>query len=45
MDTSKIKEHMDVISADRKTVGKVDHVDTHVHLDKPAAEVTAHWAG
>ncbi|WP_233023392.1 DUF2171 domain-containing protein [Rhodopseudomonas boonkerdii] len=75
MDTSKIKEHMDVISADRKTIGKVDHlegsdqikltkssspdgahhhfipvdwvdhVDTHVHLNKPAAEVTAHWAG
>jgi hypothetical protein len=27
MDTSQIKEHMDVISADRKTVGKVDHLD------------------
>src|SRR3977135_1695383 len=26
-DTSKIKEHMDVISSDRKTVGKVDHLD------------------
>ncbi len=75
MDTSKIKEHMDVISADRKTVGKVDHlegadqikltksnspdgahhhfipvdwvdhVDAHVHLNKDAKEVTAHWAG
>lgn len=26
-DTSKIAEHMDVISSDRKTVGKVDHMD------------------
>src|SRR6266436_324117 len=26
-DTSKIKEHMDVISSDRKTVGQVDHLD------------------
>ncbi|MBR0925152.1 hypothetical protein ABH973_002349 [Bradyrhizobium ottawaense] len=24
---SKIKEHMDVISSDRKMVGKVDHLD------------------
>jgi hypothetical protein len=24
---SKIKEHMDVISSDRKVVGKVDHLD------------------
>ena len=23
--TSQIKEHMDVISSDKKTVGKVDH--------------------
>jgi hypothetical protein len=26
-DTSQVKEHMDVISSDRKTVGKVDHLD------------------
>ena len=26
-DVSKIKEHMDVISSDRKVVGKVDHLD------------------
>src|SRR3982074_1404878 len=26
-DTSRIREHMDVISSDRKTVGKVDHLD------------------
>ncbi|MET0221809.1 MAG: DUF2171 domain-containing protein [Tardiphaga sp.] len=26
-DLSEIKEHMDVISADRKMVGKVDHLD------------------
>src|ERR1700748_2750157 len=26
-DISKIREHMDVISSDRKTVGKVDHLD------------------
>jgi hypothetical protein len=26
-DTSQIKEHMDVISSDKKTVGKVDHLD------------------
>lgn len=26
-ETSQIKEHMDVISSDRKTVGKVDHLD------------------
>jgi hypothetical protein len=26
-DTSKIKEHMDVISSDRKTVGQVDHLE------------------
>ncbi len=25
--TSQIKEHMDVISSDRKTVGKVDHLE------------------
>jgi len=25
--TSMIKEHMDVISSDRKVVGKVDHMD------------------
>ena len=27
LDTSKIKEHMDVISSDRKTVGQVDHLE------------------
>ena len=26
-DTSLIKEHMDVISSDRKTVGTVDHLE------------------
>jgi hypothetical protein len=26
-DISNVKEHMDVISSDRKTVGKVDHLD------------------
>ena len=26
-DPSQIKEHMDVISSDRKTVGKVDHLE------------------
>lgn len=26
-DTSQVKEHMDVISSDKKTVGKVDHLD------------------
>ena len=26
-DASQVKEHMDVISSDRKTVGKVDHLD------------------
>jgi hypothetical protein len=26
-DTSQIKEHMDVFSSDKKTVGKVDHLD------------------
>lgn len=26
-DITQIKEHMDVISSDRKTVGKVDHLD------------------
>ena len=26
-DTSQIKEHMDVISSDRKSVGKVDHLE------------------
>jgi hypothetical protein len=26
-DTSKIREHMDGISSDRKTVGKVDHLE------------------
>jgi hypothetical protein len=26
-DTSLIREHMDVISSDRKTVGKVDHLE------------------
>ena len=25
--TEQIKEHMDVISSDKKTVGKVDHMD------------------
>ena len=72
VDTSKIAEHMEVLSSDRKTVGKVDHlegtdkikltktdsadgkhhliptswidhVDTHVHLNKTGAEVTASW--
>ena len=29
-DTTQIKEHMDVISSDRKMVGKIDHLDgTH----------------
>jgi hypothetical protein len=23
----------------------VDHIDEHVHLNKSAAEITAHWAG
>jgi len=27
IDTTQVKEHMDVISSDRKTVGKVDHLD------------------
>ena len=27
IDVSRIKEHMDVISSDRKMVGKVDHLD------------------
>jgi hypothetical protein len=27
MSNTQIKEHMDVISSDRKTVGKVDHLD------------------
>ena len=27
LDTSQIKEHMDIISSDRKTVGKVDHLE------------------
>jgi hypothetical protein len=27
VDTSQIKEHMDVISSDKKMVGKVDHLD------------------
>ena len=27
LDTSQIKEHMDVISSDKKTVGKVDHLE------------------
>jgi hypothetical protein len=26
-DATQIKEHMDVISSDRKTVGKVDHLE------------------
>ena len=26
-DASEVKEHMDVISSDHKTVGKVDHID------------------
>ena len=26
-DTSLITEHMDVLSSDRKTVGKVDHLE------------------
>ena len=26
-DTTEIKEHMDVISSDKKTVGKVDHLE------------------
>lgn len=73
IDASKIAEHMDVISSDRKTVGKVDHmegsdkikltkasspdgehhhfiplawvdhVDTHVHLNKTGSEVTSKW--
>ena len=67
---SQIKEHMDVISSDRKTVGKVDHmdgtdkikltktsspdgkhhfvplswvdhVDSHVHLNKPVNDISA----
>ena len=72
-DTSQIKEHMDVISSDKKTVGKVDHlegsdkikltksgspdgkhhliplsfvdhVDRHVHLNKPAQDVRSQWS-
>jgi len=27
VDTAAIKEHMDVISSDKKVVGKVDHMD------------------
>lgn len=26
-DTSQIKEHMDVISSDKKTLGEVDHLE------------------
>lgn len=72
-DTDKIKEHMDVISSDKKTIGQVDHlegsdkikltkqsspdgdhhhyiptswidhVDSHVHLNKSQNDVTANW--
>ncbi|WP_256467148.1 MULTISPECIES: hypothetical protein [unclassified Bradyrhizobium] len=34
-DVSKIKEHMDVISSDRKMVD--------VHLNKAGADITSHW--
>jgi hypothetical protein len=41
---SQIKEHMDILSSDRKMVGAwIDHVDQHVHLNKTRAEVTTHW--
>lgn len=71
-DTSKIKEHMDVIGSDGEKIGQVDrvdgsgqikltknsapdgahhlvqaawidHVDSHVHLNKPASDVKAAW--
>ncbi len=70
MDTSKIKEHMDVLDSAGKNIGKVDHleggdkikltktdspdgkhhvvpvswvdhVDTHVHLNKPVGDISA----
>ncbi len=39
VDTSQIKEHMDIISSDRKTVGKVDHLDgpTQIKLTKASS--------
>jgi len=70
MDTSKIKEHMDVLDSAGKKIGQVDHlegkdkikltkhgspdgkhhfvpvswidhIDTHVHLNKPVNDVSA----
>ncbi len=73
MDTSKIREHMDVIASDGKKVGQVDHlegadkikltkagsadgkhhfvpltwvdhVDSHVHLNKSGKDVAEQFA-
>jgi hypothetical protein len=43
-DTSKIKEHMDVISSDRKTVGQVDHLEgsDKIKLTKQSSPDGAH---
>ena len=73
MNSTAIKEHMDVIASDGQKVGQVDHmegsdkiklakhdapdgqhhliplnwvskVDQHVHLNKAAKDVKAHWS-
>jgi hypothetical protein len=43
-DTSQIKEHMDVISSDKKTVGKVDHLEgtDQIKLTKQSSPDGAH---
>lgn len=43
-DTSQIKEHMDVMSSDKKAIGKVDHMDgaDKIKLTKQSSPDGAH---
>ncbi len=38
-----VREHMEVIGADGKHVGTVDHIDEHVHLTKDCADAQRQW--
>ena len=38
-----IKEHMDVIASDGNRIGRVDHVDDHVHLNLTEDQAKDMW--
>lgn len=45
VDPSQIREHLEVVGSDGEHVGRVDHVDEHVHLNLTRDEARARWTG